>query len=330
MDLKVSIMITTYNRANYLPQAIESALAQDYPNLEVIVSDNASIDGTPEVVKKYIGDPRFKYFRNEKNLGIAGNWRKALYEYATGEWALVLSDDDYLIDYSYISKATELIRKYQDIKLVWGNYITLNENSNIFKESNFKLNEFIDGKYYFIHYREHVAPHIHSTLTTLFNKIEAIKLGAFTKNISSLDTSLWLRFMVVGDVGFIKDNVAVYRVHEKNETFSMGVEIVLDDIEDIVDIYHCAERAGFFKQKELKKWKIRQIKILFRWRFIQYFSSGKKKIAWELFKRVYKKHPFVIKAFFNPKILFFLIVNGNKVFIKLAKRAKDFFLRDMN
>jgi len=42
MDLKVSIMITTYNRANYLPQAIESALAQDYPNLEVIVSDDAS------------------------------------------------------------------------------------------------------------------------------------------------------------------------------------------------------------------------------------------------------------------------------------------------
>jgi len=327
---KVSIIIPTYNRANYLAQAIESALAQDYHNLEVIVSDNASTDNTQEIVKRYMRDTRFKYFRNEKNLGVAGNWRRALYDYASGEWAMILSDDDYLVDNSYISKATELIRKYQDIKLVWGNYITLNENSNIFKESNFKLNEFIDGKYYFIHYREHVAPHIHSTLTTLFNRIEAIKLGAFTKNISSLDTSLWLRFMVVGDIGFIKDNVAVYRVHEKNETFSTGIEIVFDDIEDIVGIYHCAERTGFFKQKELKKWKIRQIKTLFMWRFIQYFNSGKKEIAWELFKRVYKKYPFVIKAFFNPKILFFLIVNDNKVFIKLAKRAKDFFLRDMS
>lgn len=69
--------------------------------------------------------------------------------------------------------------------------------------------------------------------------------------------------MLIGDVGFIKDNVAVYIVHEKNEKFSTGVEIVLDDIEDIVDIYHFAERAGFFKQRELIKWKMRQIKIIF-------------------------------------------------------------------
>ncbi len=319
---KVSIIIPTYNRANYLLQAIESALAQDYLNFEVIVSDNASIDGTPEVVKKYTGDPRFKYFRNEKNLGIARNWRKALCDYASGDWAMILSDDDYLIDNCYISKAIELVRKYQNIKLVWGNYITLNENSNIFKESNFKLNEFIDGKYYFIHYREHVAPHIHSTLTTVFNRIEAIKLGAFAKNISTLDTSLWLRFMLVGDVGFIKDNVAVYRVHEKNETFNMGVEIVLDDMEDIVDIYHCVERAGFFKQRELRKWKMRQIKILFTWRFFQYFNSGKKKEAWELFKRVYKKYPFVIKAFLNPKNLLVPMISSNKVLFTMVRKVK--------
>jgi glycosyltransferase involved in cell wall biosynthesis len=47
---KVSIMIPTYNRAHYLVDAIESSLTQDYPNFEVIVSDNHSTDGTEECV----------------------------------------------------------------------------------------------------------------------------------------------------------------------------------------------------------------------------------------------------------------------------------------
>jgi len=46
--LKVSIIIPTFNRENYLHQAVESALSQDYPNVEVIVSDNASTDNTEE------------------------------------------------------------------------------------------------------------------------------------------------------------------------------------------------------------------------------------------------------------------------------------------
>ena len=58
---KVSIMIPTYNRAHYLVDAIDSSLAQDYPNFEVIVSDNASTDGTLNVVRKYKADPRFRY-----------------------------------------------------------------------------------------------------------------------------------------------------------------------------------------------------------------------------------------------------------------------------
>jgi glycosyltransferase involved in cell wall biosynthesis len=104
MDLpKVSIMIPTYNRAHYLIDAIESSLAQDYPNLEVIVSDNASTDNTYSVVKKYFSDPRFKYYRNEKNIGLGQNWAKLLYEYSTGEYGELLPDDDYLLYSHHVS-----------------------------------------------------------------------------------------------------------------------------------------------------------------------------------------------------------------------------------
>ena len=71
---KVSIAITVYNQAHYIGQAVESALAQDYPNLEVVVSDNHSTDPIEEVMGRYTSDPRLKYFRNETNMGMIGNF----------------------------------------------------------------------------------------------------------------------------------------------------------------------------------------------------------------------------------------------------------------
>ena len=73
---KVSVAITAYNQAHYIGQAVESVLAQDYPNLEVVVSDNHSTDPIQEVMARYTSDPRIKYFRNETNLGMIGNFRR--------------------------------------------------------------------------------------------------------------------------------------------------------------------------------------------------------------------------------------------------------------
>lgn len=319
---KVSIIIPTYNRANYLSQAIESALAQDYPNLEVIVSDNASTDETPEVVKKYIGDPRFKYFRNEKNLGMVGNWRRALYEYATGDWALILSDDDYLIDKSYITKSITLIEKYENVALVHANYVVRNEDSEILRNSNLNIGEYIEGKYYFLHYGKEVAPPIGPPTTCIFNRLKAIKVSAFTKDILALDLDLWLRLMLLGDIAFIKDHVAVYRIHKNCETFSVDINKDLEEIENMLDIAHFAASFGF-TQRNLEEWVIRQIKNIFMWRFSSYINSKKQKYAWNLFKKAYKKHPnLMTKIFSSPKNFVILILSGNEKLFTIARKIK--------
>lgn len=96
----VSIGIPTYNRADgFLRNALESALAQTYKNIEIIVSDNCSTDNTGEFIKSY-SDKRIRYFRQKNNIGVEGNFNYCV-EQARGEYFLLLCDDD-LIDPDFV------------------------------------------------------------------------------------------------------------------------------------------------------------------------------------------------------------------------------------
>ena len=91
----VTIGISTYNRADgYLRPALESALAQTYPNLEIVVSDNASTDATQAYIESF-SDPRIRFFKQKENLGANGNFNFCL-DQARGAFFLLLHDDDIL------------------------------------------------------------------------------------------------------------------------------------------------------------------------------------------------------------------------------------------
>lgn len=91
---RLTIVIPTLNRAYCLPRAIDSALAQTHPDVEIIVSDNGSTDNTPEIMARY-SDPRLRTFRRDTTIPACahGNF---LIEQARGELFLGLSDDDFI------------------------------------------------------------------------------------------------------------------------------------------------------------------------------------------------------------------------------------------
>ncbi|MGE3271029.1 MAG: glycosyltransferase family 2 protein, partial [Chloroflexota bacterium] len=71
MAPRVSILVATWNRARFLPDALDSVLRQTMPDFEVIVSDKASTDDTEALVRGYAErDSRVRYFRNDENVGI--------------------------------------------------------------------------------------------------------------------------------------------------------------------------------------------------------------------------------------------------------------------
>src|SRR3954449_5755554 len=108
---RFTIGIPTYNRADLLRQALESALDQTYPDVEVLVCDDASEDGTAEVVKAF-GD-RVRYHRNATNIGMYPNFARAI-ELASGEYFSLLQDDD-LIHRDFVRRVLEAFKAADDL-----------------------------------------------------------------------------------------------------------------------------------------------------------------------------------------------------------------------
>ena len=95
---KVSILIPVYNRAGMIRACVDSALSQDYPDLEVIISDNCSTDGTWELCcRSYRDHPKVNLLRNASNLGPVPNWLAAA-RAATSQYVKILFSDDLLLD----------------------------------------------------------------------------------------------------------------------------------------------------------------------------------------------------------------------------------------
>lgn len=116
MDPLVTIGMPTYNRRHgYFPQALQSALAQDYPNLEVVVCDNASTDGTQEYMAA-MTDPRLRYVRHAENIGANANFNSCL-DNADGQFFLMLHDDD-LLDPTFVSRCVAALGGRSDMGLV--------------------------------------------------------------------------------------------------------------------------------------------------------------------------------------------------------------------
>ena len=93
---KVSVLVPTYRYARFLPEAIESVLTQDFTDFELLISDDASSDGSAEIIRRYAaGDPRIRWHVHEKNLGMVANWNWCLRE-ARGDYVKFLFGDDRL------------------------------------------------------------------------------------------------------------------------------------------------------------------------------------------------------------------------------------------
>lgn len=119
----VSIIMLTYNRAEYIALAIESALAQTYTNWELIILDDGSTDNTEAIVTPYLNDARLRYIKDSTNKGLYARRQESL-SHATGDYVAILDSDDYWTDPTKLATQVTHLEANPDCVVV-GTFITL-------------------------------------------------------------------------------------------------------------------------------------------------------------------------------------------------------------
>ena len=205
-----SVIIPTYNRKEMLAEAIDSVLKQSLKELEIIVVDDFSSDGTEDFVKS-ISDGRVRYFRNDKNCGPEYN-RNFGFKHAMGKYITFLDDDDYYTDYDFFAKAAKIFAEHENdeipIAVVYANadlVNTITHKTNRWKVGNpgrvNGIDDFILGK-------QTKAP---STFPAVFRADMLRKAGL--ENKIMFDSLTYIQAALEGDLWFMPEVIGVYRIH---------------------------------------------------------------------------------------------------------------------
>jgi glycosyltransferase involved in cell wall biosynthesis len=112
---KVSVVVPIYNQAPFIRETVESVLDQDYTNVELVLSDDGSNDGTTDILREYAerDSERVKIVASERNTGIAGAFNRAL-QARTGEYVAWLGGDDVMLP-GKLSRQVSILQARRDV-----------------------------------------------------------------------------------------------------------------------------------------------------------------------------------------------------------------------
>lgn len=227
----VSICIPTYNRAEMVGTTIESALRQTYPNLEILVVDNASTDTTEEVVAGF-RDNRLKYSKNQHNLGLFGNFNRCI-ELSTGDYIHILHSDD-TIDDHFIETCMDFFQRHPNVAMTFTSArihshdryqdLTFSNEDRIFPAPEGFRTLLLERSFI-------ICPSV-IVRRTVYDKVGKYSL----EYPYSSDYYQWMKITRCYDVGFVHDAWLFYRQGEHSESYRL-VMTNLDGYNDTLNIY---------------------------------------------------------------------------------------------
>jgi len=220
----VSVLIPTYNGARYIGPAIDSVLAQEGVDLELIVVDDNSKDDTVEVVEA-CRDPRIRVVRNPFNLGPEGNWNRAL-ELATGKYVKLLPQDDLLQPGSLAKQVAALDADTDEsIALVFGAREIIGPTGRILMRRG--LNGAAPGRVPAARLVRLCVRRGTNVIgepgAILFRRALAQRVGRFDGQQGFvIDLDYWIRLLAHGDAWYMAEPVSSFRVSGGSWSVAIG------------------------------------------------------------------------------------------------------------
>jgi glycosyltransferase involved in cell wall biosynthesis len=222
----VSVIIPTYNRPDYLKEAITSAVGQTYQNLEIIVSDNCSLEN-PQALVESFQDSRIKFYRHQENIGMLGNQFNG-FKIATGKYVASLHDDDMWTE-DFLSRLVPNLEANPNVILAFCDQYIMNGDG--------KINVAATERNTHSYKRDQITVGVHENFTQIGLIYKSIPTAAACvirngvlnwDNIPSEVEGMWDLYLTylccISGYGvyYVPERLTKYREHEQTDTMLSG------------------------------------------------------------------------------------------------------------
>lgn len=224
----VTAILISYNHAAFVEEAIRSVLRQTYDNVEFIVIDDASTDGSRELIERLRQQEGFEVIYNERNLGIQETLTRVVAA-AHGEWLTTVTSDDMMMERKVEKLLEHALTNDYEVVYAGGYRLDAGGRSKMMKMDRvarmFENGTMLEHMYTCDTY----GPMIQSGLfrTEVFREASKVR-----SDFQSDDWALSIKLLEKYRVGFLNEPLFIYRVHGSNlhqnywRTFPMRVEVV--------------------------------------------------------------------------------------------------------
>ena len=294
---KVSVIIPTHNRAEFLRSAITSVLKQTFQDFEIIIIDDASKDHTREVITHF-NDTRIKVIHNQVSKGAAGSRNIGVMNTNCGYIAFLDDDDEWLPEKLKIQNRL-LDNSSPEVGGICTGCFTIEKmRGRVLPINNYENNDLSKGNFI-------------TTSSLLLRRRCFEQCGLFDEHMpTGSDYDMWIRISEKFSFKIIKDALVNYYIHENSLTLNyekkiIGLEILFKKHDD------------FFKQhpKEYSRWHL-NLGVLYCYR-------GEVRKGRKAFSKSIRMNPFEIRNYFN----FTLSLLGVESFKKLKRIKEKVFLQ---
>ena len=210
----VSFCLFAYNQEAFIEEAVKSALAQEYDNLEIIISDDCSSDGTFEIIQRltnaYTGKHKLIVLKNECNMGLVPHINEVLFNYTHGEYIILAAGDD--VSLPQRTKLTVEAFKKNGVIGIVSPIVKIDKNGNFIEETQKKQECIYELSR---SYLKNTSFMVYGTGLSFVRKVLEV-FGELKKSCPTEDSTFRLRCLLLGKILLLNDNCMYYRIHGNN------------------------------------------------------------------------------------------------------------------
>ncbi len=214
----VSVLVPVFNGESFLAECLDSILAQDFSDYELLVSDDGSTDGSRVIIEAYAArDPRIRWWRNPANLGLAGNFNCCL-RAARGEYVKYVLQDDVLLSTSALRQMVASLDEDPAVSLAVSASHIIGEQSQVLEHRrHFGSSAVWNGQEVILHCLEHATNLIGEPSLVMFRKKHAAR-GFDARYAQLVDMEMWFHLLEQGDFAYRAEPLCAFRKHARQQT----------------------------------------------------------------------------------------------------------------